>query len=103
MSDATLKYRAYVAPEAGSSENARIWSSRAFIYGALLLWTVICLFPIYWTITTSFKPAPNVMKGALVPWWDYIPDWKGWRSIGLSPMRVSTLSVLSATRMLLIT
>ena len=55
------------------------------IYAALLTWTVICLFPIFWTITTSFKLAPDVMKGNLIPWWDFTPRWKGWESIGLSP------------------
>ncbi len=25
-------------------------SSRILIYGALLLWAFVCLFPIYWTI-----------------------------------------------------
>jgi multiple sugar transport system permease protein len=25
----------------------------------LILWAVICLFPIYWTVTTSFKMAPT--------------------------------------------
>ena len=30
-------------------------SSRVLIYGALLFWAFVCLFPIYWTITTSFK------------------------------------------------
>ncbi len=94
MSDATLKYAAYVAPEAGANEKAKIWTSKIFIYGALLLWTIICLFPIYWTITTSFKIAPNVMKGALVPWWDYTPDWKGWRSIGLSPDTLGDVSTV---------
>jgi multiple sugar transport system permease protein len=43
------------------------------------------VFPIFWTITTSFKTAPNVMQGALFPWLDFTPDWKGWRSLGLSP------------------
>ena len=28
---------------------------RAFIYFGLLFWAFICLFPIYWTILTSFK------------------------------------------------
>ncbi|MBX9455155.1 MAG: carbohydrate ABC transporter permease [Rhizobium sp.] len=59
--------------------------SRIFIYGALSLWTVVCLFPIYWTITTSFKVAKDVQKGAIVPWLDYTPNWLGWRSLGLSP------------------
>lgn len=60
-------------------------ASRIAVYGALILWAVICLFPIYWTITTSFKMAPNVMQGHVVPWVDYTPAWLGWRSLGLSP------------------
>ena len=59
--------------------------NRAVIYGVLSLWAVICLFPIYWTLTTSFKAAPDVMKGNLVPWWDFTPKWLGMRSLGLSP------------------
>ncbi|HEY7766025.1 MAG TPA: carbohydrate ABC transporter permease [Aestuariivirgaceae bacterium] len=55
------------------------------IYAALLFWTFISLFPIYWTITTSFKTAVNVTQGHLIPWVDFQPDWKGWRSLGLSP------------------
>ena len=55
------------------------------IYGALLFWTFVSLFPIYWTITTSFKVAVDVTQGHLIPWRDFTPDWKGWRSIGLSP------------------
>jgi multiple sugar transport system permease protein len=51
----------------------------------LILWAVICLFPIYWTLTTSFKAAPDVMKGNLIPWWDFTPKWLGMRSLGLSP------------------
>ena len=60
-------------------------SRRVVIYGILLFWTLICLFPIYWTITTSFKLAPDVMKGNMIPFWDYTPKWRGWKSLGLSP------------------
>jgi multiple sugar transport system permease protein len=61
------------------------WAMRALVYGLLIFWTIVCVFPIFWTITTSFKSAPNVMQGALFPWLDFTPDWKGWRSLGLSP------------------
>ena len=71
--------------EADRSHRAKWWTSRIAIYGVLILWTVICLFPIYWTITTSFKMAPNVMKGNMIPFVDYQPAWLGWRSLGLSP------------------
>ncbi|RYH06994.1 carbohydrate ABC transporter permease [Tropicimonas sp. IMCC6043] len=59
--------------------------SRVAIYAVLLLWALICLFPIYWTITTSFKAAPDVMQGNMVPWVDFTPKWLGMRSLGFSP------------------
>ena len=58
---------------------------RTLIYIALLFWTVVSLFPIYWTVTTSFKAAVDVTQGHIVPWYDYTPKWLGWRSLGLSP------------------
>lgn len=64
---------------------AKWWTGRLAVYALLLLWALICLFPIYWTLTTSFKMAPNVMKGNMIPWVDYSPSWLGWRSLGLSP------------------
>ena len=68
---------------------------RVLIYAALLLWTFVALFPIYWTITTSFKVAVNVQLGHLIPWVDYDPQWLGWRSLGLSP---DTIGEFSSTR-----
>ena len=64
---------------------AKWFTGRVFIYGALILWAFICLFPIYWTATTSFKAAADVMKGSMVPWVDFAPKWLGWKSLGLSP------------------
>jgi multiple sugar transport system permease protein len=64
---------------------ARFYASRVFIYGALLFWAFICLFPIYWTLTTSMKTAVDVTQGHLMPLFDFQPNWKGWRSLGLSP------------------
>ena len=68
--------------------------NRFLIYGTLIFWALICLFPIYWTITTSFKAAPDVMKGNIVPWWDYKPKWLGLRSLGLSPNTIFTESTV---------
>ena len=64
---------------------ASVFTSRFAIYAALILWALICLFPIYWTATTSFKAAADVMKGSMVPWVDFAPKWLGWKSLGLSP------------------
>lgn len=60
-------------------------SGRIAIYALLLFWAFICLFPIFWTLTTSFKVAKDVQLGHIVPWLEFTPDWKGWRSLGLSP------------------
>ena len=76
------------------ARHAQFFSSRVLIYGALLLWAFICLFPIYWTVTTSFKVAVDVTQGHLVPWLDFHPDWKGWRSLGLSPDTIGETSTV---------
>jgi multiple sugar transport system permease protein len=60
-------------------------AQRVIIYAILIFWAIVCLFPIYWTVTTSFKVAANVMQGHLVPWVDFQPSRIGWRSLGLSP------------------
>jgi multiple sugar transport system permease protein len=63
----------------------RWFANRVVIYGVLILWAFICLFPIYWTLTTSFKIQRDVMQGNMLPWVDFQPAWLGWRSLGLSP------------------
>jgi len=80
--------------EADRRVTTKWWASRIAIYTALLIWTVICLFPIYWTLTTSFKLAPDVMKGNLIPWVDFTPRWKGWESIGVSPRLMGEVSTV---------
>ena len=67
-------------------------AEKILIYGILLFWTFICLFPIYWTATTSFKTAASVTQGLLIPWVDFEPSWKGWKHLGLSPDSIFTES-----------
>jgi multiple sugar transport system permease protein len=94
MSTDTTEAPIFRDSEEDLAHRASRWTGRAAIYGALILWSVICLFPIYWTITTSFKMAPNVMQGHLVPWVDYEPAWLGWRSLGLSPDTIGSESTV---------
>ena len=61
-------------------QRLRWWAMRLVVYGLLITWAVISIFPIYWTLTTSFKLAPNVMQGHLIPFVDYTPAWRGWKS-----------------------
>ena len=62
------------------------------IYTALSVWTVIALFPIYWTFSTTFKLAKDVQVGNIIPWLQYQPGWLGLRAIGLSPDTIFTES-----------
>ena len=92
MKSAALPLR--TSAEAGIALRGGLYLHRVLIYGALILWAFVCLFPIYWTVSTSFKTAPNVMQGALLPWVDFQPDWKGWRSLGLSPDTIGRTSTV---------
>ncbi len=76
-----------------ASDPKRI-AGKVLIYGALILWAFISLFPIYWTLTSSFKTAVNVTQGHLIPFVDFYPDWKGWRSLGLSPDSIGQISTV---------
>lgn len=64
------------------------FGTRTLIYAVLSLWAFVCLLPIYWTLTTSFKTNKDVLQGNTIPWWDYTPSWIGWRYLGLSPDRI---------------
>ncbi|WP_448151231.1 carbohydrate ABC transporter permease [Labrys miyagiensis] len=81
-----------MAPPRDTAFKATVVLSRVLIYGALILWAFISLFPIYWTLSTSMKSAVDVTQGHLLPWIDFQPDWKGWRSLGLSPDTVFATS-----------
>ena len=60
-------------------------AARVLIYLALIVWTIVALFPLYWTFSTSMKLGRDVTQGHLIPWLDFQPSWKGWQSLGLSP------------------
>ena len=77
-----------------SSPGVNLVIYRILIYGALLFWAFLCLFPIFWTITTSFKTAVSVTQGHLIPWFDFTPKWIGFRSLGLSPETIFQISTV---------
>jgi multiple sugar transport system permease protein len=94
--DAPPKAQIFHDSESDRAFRAKWYLGRFAVYAVLCLWALVCLFPIYWTITTSFKMAPNVMQGHLVPFLDYEPAWLGWRSLGLSPDTIATESTVRA-------
>lgn len=77
-------------------QRMRWWAMRFVVYGLLTTWAVICIFPVFWTVTTSLKIAADVMRGNLVPLVDFQPSWLGWRSLGLSPDTIFETSTVRA-------
>jgi multiple sugar transport system permease protein len=75
MSAASASHRARPGGLAGP---ARLLG-RTGIYVALIIWAIVCLFPLYWTATTSIKSREAVLQGPkYVPWVDFEPDRMGW-------------------------
>jgi multiple sugar transport system permease protein len=58
---------------------------KTLVYAVLIIWAFVCLFPIFWTVTTAFKETKDIYQGHLIPWLQFEPSWKGWESQGLSP------------------
>jgi multiple sugar transport system permease protein len=86
------------APDKGEIERAS-WAAsvarvggKILIYAALLIWTFVALFPLYWTLSTSFKLGKDVTQGHLIPWVDFTPSWKGFQALGLSPDTIFAMS-----------
>jgi len=71
---------AAAAPHAPSSQrHGGDGIKKTLVYIGLLFWAFICLFPLYWTVTTSVKPREAVIQGPkYVPYVDFQPDDKGW-------------------------
>ena len=52
----------------------------------LFLWTIVCLFPIYWVIITSFKKPIAVFQGPkYFPWIDFQPTLNAWKFLLTGP------------------
>ncbi|MBB5577682.1 MULTISPECIES: carbohydrate ABC transporter permease [Rhizobium] len=75
-------------------QRIRWWAMRFVVYGLLVIWAFVCIFPLFWTVSTSFKTAADVMRGNLVPWFNFSPSWLGWRSLGLSPDTIFQISTV---------
>jgi multiple sugar transport system permease protein len=52
----------------------------------LVIWAIICLFPIYWVIITSFKYPIAVFQGPkYFPWIDFKPNLDAWKFLLTGP------------------
>jgi multiple sugar transport system permease protein len=70
-----------VQQSAWTSRRIKRITGRVLTYGALLFWAFICLFPIFWVVSTSFKTAIDIYQRHIIPWVDFQPSSMGWDSI----------------------
>ena len=55
------------------------WTQKLLLYGVVVFWCFICLFPFYWLLTTSFKQPLQVSRGPkYMPYVDYEPTGEHW-------------------------
>jgi multiple sugar transport system permease protein len=55
-------------------------------YILLIIWTIICLFPIYWLVITSIKQPIAVFQGPkYLPWADFKPTLDAWNFLLTGP------------------
>lgn len=58
----------------------------ALQYLVLAVWALIVIFPLYWLVTTSFKPPLAVSQGPkFIPWVDFRPTLEAWRDLLVGP------------------
>ena len=51
-------------------------------FAILILWSLVCLFPLYWMLLTSLKADADFINGPrYIPYVDFVPDFHAWRFI----------------------
>jgi multiple sugar transport system permease protein len=57
-------------------------TARALVFGLVLFWAFVTLFPLYWVLVTAFKTPPAVNAGpTYLPFIDFWPSLQAWRDI----------------------
>ena len=74
--------------QAAAARRTRWLVGRTLTYAVLIFWAFVCLFPLYWTMTTSVKNQVAVLQGpTYVPYVDFEPSRVGWDSVLKGDMR----------------
>ncbi len=58
----------------------RIWSGRVALWAAVIIVTLIALFPFLYALTTSLKSQRDSYNGTLIPWLQYEPTASNWQA-----------------------
>ena len=66
--------------------NQRVPLGKILTYAVLVLWTIVCLFPLYWVAVTSLKGEAEIIRGPFyIPFVDFTPTLDSWRFILADP------------------
>jgi multiple sugar transport system permease protein len=66
------------------SQSRRVRLTTTYIL--LIVWTIVCLFPIYWLVITSIKEPLAVFQGPkYFPWIDFKPTLDAWKFLTTGP------------------
>ena len=78
MTERTLYQRLFEPPRI----NQMAIGTKVVVYGLLLIWSAVVLFPIYWLLITSVKSAADVNGGPVyIPFVDFTPSLHAWREL----------------------
>lgn len=62
-----------------SEQRQGLHAGKALTYGVLLLWALVCLFPLYWLAVTSLKGEADITGSpTYVPFLDFTPTISSW-------------------------
>ena len=63
----------------GTDHEAEALAASSALYLVVIFWCIVCLFPFYWLLTTSFKTPLAVSRGPkYMPYVDYQPTGEHW-------------------------
>ena len=70
----------YSANTHAGTSMSTVW--RVAVYGLLVIWSIVCVVPIYWLAITSIKGAADIDRPpAYLPFVDFLPSLDAWRFI----------------------
>jgi multiple sugar transport system permease protein len=73
-----LRFRAICMP--------RLSATKIIVQGLLWLWTLVCVFPLYWMLVTSLKREDDIAEGPhFLPFIDFTPTLDAWAFILADP------------------
>lgn len=110
-SSTSSPYGQIIVPNPPRGTRFWFYAGRFATYAILLIWAFICLFPLYWTVTTSIKSNVAVIQGPkYIPYIDFEPSSMGWDAITqgsagkifVKNFKNSTIIALSASVLALI-